>query len=482
MNTLEEMISILDEDKKDLFEKKLARKSANYKAKELELFKAVRNNITLKVTNQNAYHSNRKRLVNKLIELIYLEEVINDSEDKWKMDSYVTTAHYLFHHNAEKAAWNLLLKAEKIAVKNELYLEANNIYLKQIELSNSLFAPSLKQIIKKHETNKQFQELDERITIGAKLIENELKTIILTGESKQFDNIISKVAMDLKLSEGILTNPKFAFHFLSISRNIIKAQKAYHQFAPFALQTYSTLLNLNAFQSQHRFYQSSILYMICHSLYRIRDFKQLGEYLVKLENIINESPSSVKKMFHAKLVLLHASYYCFTNQLEKAIQLLSKEYSKFNIYDKVNQNLNLTIYHFMNKEPSKAIKTNHKLGHSEKWLEKHLGLEWVMKKQLMHVIIHYEMENYDIVENLIRSFELKFKNILLLDKYNKVIPFIRFIKNRLNLKEINLSELESTLITTPKEKEDLQAMIFYAWLKSKVEKRDFYGCLIEMTA
>ena len=40
------------------------------------------------------------------------------------------------------------------------------------------------------------------------------------------------------------------------------------------------------------------------------------------------------------------------------------------------------------------------------------------------------------------------------------------------------SALESELTFIPEEEEDLQAMAFYAWIKSKVLKSDFYEELL----
>ena len=101
-----------------------------------------------------------------------------------------------------------------------------------------------------------------------------------------------------------------------------------------------------------------------------------------------------------------------------------------------------------------------------------------MKKQLMEIIIHFDLENLDLCESLIRSFEYRFKSLLHLEKYNMVKPYIGFIKSKLNYKDINMEAIQKSLVIAPKEEEDLQAMMFYCWLKSKIEKKDYYETIL----
>ena len=105
--------------------------------------------------------------------------------------------------------------------------------------------------------------------------------------------------------------------------------------------------------------------MICHSLYRVRKFDLLETYLTEFNTLKSKSNSSISRQFDAKLILLKASNYALTNRIEKAIQLLEIDYTSFSIHDNISQSLNLGLYYFMNKEHSKAVKTNQKIGQTE---------------------------------------------------------------------------------------------------------------------
>ena len=43
-----------------------------------------------------------------------------------------------------------------------------------------------------------------------------------------------------------------------------------------------------------------------------------------------------------------------------------------------------------------------------------------------------------------------------------------------------VTEIEKNLVTVPEEQEDLQAMAFYAWIKSKALRRNYYEVLLEV--
>jgi len=479
MKTLEQIISTFDEEKCVTFEKLLIEKGKNNKGTDYNIFNSIRNTLDFEITNNNAYHSSRKRLVKKLIDFIHVDEIQNTDSDRSIIDSYLTFSKYLNFHNADKTAWKYLMLAEKLAEKEKLYLEINKIYLVQIELSNSEYSPEIDSIIEKYQNNKKLQQLEEKLTIGTKIIETELNKIKLRGESDQFENVLTKVQKQLMLKDEDLLNPKFAYHFLTISRNAAKGQKSYHQFTPFALKTYDKLIKQNSFQSTDIYYQLSILYMICHTLLRTRNFNELSKFIPEFESILNTSNTTLKKVFEARLTLINASYKALTGNIKLAIEITEKEYENFNSLDNVAKYLNLGLYHFMNNDLSGALKTNHKFGHSEKWLEKKLGLEWVMKKQLMEIIIHFDLENFDLCESLIRSFEYRFKKLFNIEKYNTLKSYIRFIKSQLKYEKIDIEAVSSSLVIKPKEEEDLQAMMFYCWIKSKLKKQVFYDTILE---
>ena len=118
-----------------------------------------------------------------------------------------------------------------------------------------------------------------------------------------------------------------------------------------------------------------------------------------------------------------------------------------------------------------------------------MGREWLLKRLLMEVILYSELEEFELVDSRIRNIRRSFRDLLAVEPYNRAKPFLSIIKqinsagNTANNSGHNLSVLlESLFNFLPAEQEDLQAMLFYAWLKSKAAKKSFYEVLLEIVS
>jgi len=147
--------------------------------------------------------------------------------------------------------------------------------------------------------------------------------------------------------------------------------------------------------------------------------------------------------------------------------------------------MNLGIYTFFNGDYKGTHKLWLSMEHSEKWYQKIMGIEWVMKKNLMEIILFYELEHSDVVESKIRSMERKYGELFSIAAYSKAKIFLSLIKEfvysgaDLDIDKFK-QKIEASIEWRPKEEEDLQAMIFYSWLRSKVNKADFYSSVLEV--
>jgi len=135
-------------------------------------------------------------------------------------------------------------------------------------------------------------------------------------------------------------------------------------------------------------------------------------------------------------------------------------------------------------ELDKTIKTGMSFAHSDKWFEKNIGREWVFKKQIMEVIVQVELDNHEIALNRIRSLERVSAGLFNHPLYSRAKSFLEIIKKMI-IDPINFRSAETQkkidkyLVVVPEEKEDLQAMTFYAWLKAQVLNRNYYEVLLE---
>jgi hypothetical protein len=101
------------------------------------------------------------------------------------------------------------------------------------------------------------------------------------------------------------------------------------------------------------------------------------------------------------------------------------------------------------------------------------------------LIIHYETGNPDLAINKIRSIERSFGDLLRSPGYRNVEVYLHFLRQLLE----NPGSLSGDALPggadkqfhfLPVEQEDLQAISFYAWLKAKTTRREYYPVLMEL--
>ena len=154
--------------------------------------------------------------------------------------------------------------------------------------------------------------------------------------------------------------------------------------------------------------------------------------------------------------------------------------------DRLNILINKGINYYLNKDFQSAHKVLFSINHTDKWCEKVMGKEWVFKKNLMEVILYYDMEKIEVAESRLRSIERSFKELFKHPMYKRVKDFLSLIKFVvMNPKEASSEQfravVEKTIDWQSFEQEDIQAMGFYAWLKSKMQRRPMYDVWLELT-
>ena len=90
-----------------------------------------------------------------MTDFIVLKQIDHDTTATSSISGLISLASYLFNNKSDELGWRFLNKAEQTAIDNEQHELLNNIYLLQLEHSESTFAPDVDSIYIKWETNKQ---------------------------------------------------------------------------------------------------------------------------------------------------------------------------------------------------------------------------------------------------------------------------------------------------------------------------------------
>lgn len=496
MDTLRSIVKTMKSQEIKDFRKFIHSQKKLEKRKDLELFDLLvketpDQDLEIKLygkPNKDAYHAVRKRLTGKLTDFIVLKRLEEDTTSSTSLMGLIALARYFFERRSDELAWNYLKTAESKAKSAEQFDLLNTIYLLQIEHWHPEYADDIHSIIDNRSSNKQLLDEDERATIAASLIKKELQKMMRESKEVDFEGITKLILSSYNLTNALIQRPKILYNILSITRSTILAKKDFYSFEPYLIEQYEKAKAQFGFNRITHFFKLSIVYMICHVLYRNRKFDLANEYLKELKDGLYAFKSSHMMLFYPKFILLSAAVNCYLGHLRSSIEILSKaleqDLEMFSEEDKVKLQLNLSIYYFMAEEYELSLKTGMSFEKTEKWLEKNIGKEWVFKKQLMEVIIQVELGNEDIAINRIRSIERTSSSMFNHPLYSRAKSFLDIIKKMLNEPmnfhdESTRDKIESNLVVVPEEREDLQAMTFYAWLQAKLLNRNFYEVLLE---
>ncbi|SFF31521.1 hypothetical protein [Thermoflexibacter ruber] len=495
MDDLKQIISTFSTDEQKEFASFIQRQKKIKNRKDLELFRLLAQKQVYKPAqllaklyptdqNQVAYHAVRKRLMQHLIDFILLK-----SSGKQAATTLGVISLALFDRKLEKLGWEFLRKAEKVALSHEQYDLLNAIYNLQISLSNSEFADKLEEIIEKHKQNKMLADQEEKANIANQLIQKKLKEIRLQGKDLDFKAVIKQILQTYQLSETIVKRPSLLYKLMTIARSEVLVSKDFYRFEPYLIEQYQFVVEKYGFTPQHAHYQLGLLYMIAHVLYRNKKFAQSMLYLEKMRELFT-ADSHLQTQFYTKYALLLSANYALSKQTVEAIRLLEtmlkERKNTLSQEDTLNIYLNLSIYYFQEENYKKANQCFLALQSSETWLVRKMGREWVLKKNLVELIAQYELKNYDLARNKLKSVEKNFADMLAQSLFQNVKAYLYFIRQMLDNPSIRpdrlFAQTDELFAFDPIAEEDLQEIRFYAWLKAKLLKKKYQEVLEELVS
>lgn len=497
MDTLQELVNTLSEDDKKEFRVFINRQKSKKQRKDLDLFELIAEQLDSKAIQQKlyktpntvAYHTLRKRLLKHLTDFIVLKQIDDDPTATSSIAGLISLASYLFKNQSEELGWRFLIKAEQTAKENEQYELLHNIYHLQLEQSESEFSPPINNIYKKWKANKVLVDENEKANIAYNFIKKEINEVILKGKDKDLNKIIEALLKKYELADIVFKRPQILYKVLDLTRKVMLSKKDFYNFEPYIIKMYHELIKKHGFSKKNHFYKIQILYMISHILYRNRRFEQSNEYLLQMHSSMKEYHNNYYKHFYSKYVMLSAANYTYLNQNEKSIAILdgitSATFNKLPIEDQLNIKMNLAIYFGHDNNFKKSNYIVQTLNHSDGWLIKKMGIEWVLKKNMIEIMIQYELENFEIALNKIRSLEKSFASLFNHPLYKRAYVFIQQIKTIINkpliMKDkVFIDGVIATLVKIPSEQEDLQAMAYYSWLKAKMLNKNYYEVLLDV--
>jgi hypothetical protein len=485
LQTILQTLTLEDQKEFSLFVKR--HKDRNNR-KDLELFRLLVGNqkseseriiktLYPEDANAVAYYALRKRLMQHLADFVLLKQIKEDQTAATSIRGMLSLAGYMFGMQQHRTAWNVLKKAERAAQTNHQFDLLNLVYNLQIEWAASEYADPLGKVLEKWKTNKAKADEDERANIAASIIAQKLNEIKQQDREISFESLINKVLQEYALTEVATKSPRLLFKLMSIARSAILVKKEFYSFEPYIISQYSEMEQKGGFLPAHQAYKAGLLYMIAQTLYRNRKFTESLQYLEYLSRELASGQRGMYQEYYPRYVLLSAANHSFLQEGAKAValteSLLANKQITLTARDQLNARFNLSFYYFQQGLYKKANQQLLGIHHSDKWCEKRMGREWMLKKHVSELILQYEMGNIDLALNKARSIERSFGDMLRKDSYKNVGSYLQLVRQLIDkpgaLKQEEFNSLaDRYLHFAPAEQEDIHFISFYAWLKSKM--------------
>ena len=218
-----------------------------------------------------------------------------------------------------------------------------------------------------------------------------------------------------------------------------------------------------------------------------REFEMSKTHLSNLFSLIDQN-EIVKINYQAKYIAIDSFIKVFDLKIHDAIESISlflrNKKSTITIQENLNLSLNLAAFLITEGSYSNAVKILNFMFESDNYYQKEMGREWLIRKEMIMAIAQTSLGNIDNSLKIMKAIEEKHKDMLSINQYSMVLPFIDLLKLDINNpNEVNnevLSNFEKK-INLQKEKvfRDPRLIIFYAWIKSKYLNKEAYKVLIE---
>jgi hypothetical protein len=437
---------------------------------------------------QDAYHQNRKRLMEKLTDYYVLKSRKEDITGAARIQGLITMSRYLFEAKMNRVGWKIIRKAEKLAHETDQYALLNAIYLLMIEHADSFHATDIKTLIRKKTEAYKLAQQEENMLMATQIIKQKLHEVKTSGKSLNFSVYLRTVTNKFKISEAVLQDPKHLFSIIQLMRNSYLAVRDLKQFEHFALEQYKLLESQFGFKKQHHTIKIELEYMIAHVLYRSRKYKQSLEYLGKMYFSMSEYAQSHFNAYYPKYVSLRSSILSFTGNNNGAIELLEnifRENRRMSIKDELNMYLNLAVFYHFKGEFEKTNMIFRKQRHRDDWIENKMGREFVVRKNLIYAVNLYELHQEDEALECLQQITVIYSDLLDLPQYEKVKVYIEmlgdYFKDPHHLSpRLFMANMNSTSEKFSLQAEENKTIAFFCWLLSKVKKVDYYELTMEM--
>ncbi|WP_411767384.1 hypothetical protein [Winogradskyella sp. A3E31] len=431
--------------------------------------------------NRPAYHALRNRLFNSLIDFTANKNLEGENSVDMQIIKYLLASRSFLLQKNYKVAFKLLDKAENLADEHSLFPILNEIYHTKIQYSHTFAKADINDLILKQQQNRIYLQHEDDLNIIYSKLKSILNDINRKGEIINIEATLKTLLAEHNITLNDSLSYKSLYQLLSIFDVSAYVTKDYSSIRDFAIECYD-ILNEKKNLVKQVHYRIHCLYIIANTHFRNRLFTESMDYINEMEELIHQNRGNLLKDFKLKITLIKALNLNYTNNQEDAIILIEsiKDKNHSDIESLLDLKLCLAMFYFQNEELKKAKSIISKFYHTDEWYKDKAGLDWVIKKNLVEILLYLEMNEDDLYTSRIRSFRRKYSLYLKESNQDNILYFLKLVGNFYK----NGYQLEDTYLisitTNDLSKVDIFTLSFHAWIRSKIENENLYKTTINL--
>ena len=371
-------------------------------------------------------------------------------------------------------SYHYLKKAEKQANKIESFEILSIIYSEILKLSYELISIDIEKYINRKIENKKKLDLSQEIDITLYSVMYSIKTTQNFSNdtevnSKALNNIINSITSQKQISKS----PKFRIKlFEAISRTFLQ-KNDFVSLEKYLKSTYKNFINDKIFNKTNHEQKLMMLTYLTNSLYKNGKMKESLLIAEELNNSMSEFDSFLRNRFLFYYYNALVINYSKLDQ-EKALEVLNK--AKRN---KVIQSLptfgsfiylNMGLIYYDQKKYKTSIKHFSRLILQKDFIN--LSLQFQLKILISEIIIRYELNQTDLVEEKIKIIKRIYKETINHNKREKdIIEIINKLIycDNLSVNKDLVSEIKRLIEQTSSEKaQNIDVINYNDWLLKQI--------------
>ncbi|GHE49231.1 hypothetical protein [Sphingobacterium griseoflavum] len=492
MDTLADIIGLLNDTDKKRFKQFLMRKNKREDVKNVHLFDLIDtddipslNKMLLQWKNRDAYHALRKRLQDSLL-LFLSQRAFEDSHsDTYEVLRLVVVGRFLLENDLAKVAFKCLDKAERLALQLDQFNLLNELLLLKLQYAHLPEAEPLDALSLRFLHNQENMQREAKLHMAYAFLRTELQAIQLQGKIVQLSSLIITTIRKYRIGIKELMTYKSIYQILFIANEYAAIQQNYTLIERYIKRAHCFMEDQPEQKPAHLFYRISIAYFLANFQLRRKDFDRSKAYLQEMMELMGTT-TRYYRIFYLRHQLLCALNLYFCGQADAAIRLSQETLSTVKSSDKAEDvaDVRLALTMFMAQCNDRlSLRQLSLLTHTDAWYEKKLGMLWTIRKNLMEILVHAQFENIELALSRIGTFRRRYKKYLQSTAEGQVLYYLDLVeKSLLKPDVVFLDSFQAKvwhLLENPANQDIFNAS-FIAWLMARWQKKTAYQVSLDL--